>query len=211
METSLIPKAGALLLVTLLATASLAQRMEVYLQPAPGSHFVLDRSESGSYGSRASVDSLNQVIEFVHEGARMVAYESPNGTVVAQPNGSFVGMAGKDGKLVLSWEPPLALGPPLEVGKTWTQQHKAIFHAQDRVLPFERTSTVEAFEEVAVPAGTFKAYRIRHVDTLGYVEVNWLVPELGIFARRLLERTDKHPQGPGRAVLVLKSHQIRLR
>lgn len=194
----------------LVASAAAGQQLDRYTSPLPGSSFVFDRSESGSYGSRAGVDSLNKVVEFKLGGASLIAYESPNNVLVAHPNGGFVGSAAPDGKMVVTWDPPMDFALPLTVGKTWSQQHKATFHSQGREASFERTSTVEAFEDVTVPAGTFKAYRIRSVDSAGAVEVNWLVPELGIYARRSIERTDRHPQGPGRVELVLKSHAIRM-
>jgi hypothetical protein len=95
---------------------------------------------------------------------------------------------------------------PLEAGKNWKRQYKLKFHAQNREAPVENSYVVEAYEEVTVPAGTFKTFRVRSSDTLGNNNVVWYSPELGLFAKQVLQRTEKHPQGPGRRESVLKAY-----
>jgi len=102
-----------------------------------------------------------------------------------------------DGKMAISWEPATVWDFPLTVGKSWTKQYKATFRAQNREVPFETKQVVEAYEDVVVPAGTFKAFRVRSSDTLGNENVHWFAPEVGIFVKTSLRRTDKNALGTG--------------
>jgi hypothetical protein len=69
--------------------------------------------------------------------------------------------------------------------------------------------TVEAFEEVTVPAGTFKAFRVRASNNMGEQSVNWLSPELGLFVKGRTERTAEHPAGAGVREMELKTVDVR--
>ena len=63
---------------------------------------------------------------------------------------------------------------------------------------------MEAFEDVTVPAGTFKAWRLRYADTTGETQVLWSVPEtMGVFAKRTIDRSAAHRMGAGTLVMEL--------
>ena len=68
---------------------------------------------------------------------------------------------------------------------------------------------VEAYEDVTVPAGTFKAFKVRTTDTMGNDNVVWFSPELGIFVKQNNRRTAQHAQGPGTRDIELVSQSIR--
>jgi hypothetical protein len=55
---------------------------------------------------------------------------------------------------------------------------------------------VEAREEIKVPAGTFKVFRVTNSDPTTE-STYWWSPELGIFIKSKSQRTAKHPLGPG--------------
>jgi len=61
----------------------------------------------------------------------------------------------------------------------------------------------------SVPAGTFKAFRVRSTDTLGNDNVVWFAPQLGIFVKQNLRRTDQSAQGAGTRDIELVSQTIR--
>ena len=70
------------------------------------------------------------------------------------------------------------------------------------------TSTwkVEAYEDVTVPAGTFKAFRLSMADSFGFKQTTWSVPtSMGVFAKRINERPPGHPQGQGTQLYELAS------
>ena len=60
-----------------------------------------------------------------------------------------------------------------------------------------------------MPAGTFKAFRVRTIDDAGNDNVQWFSPDLGIFIKQSLKRTAKHAQGPGTREIELISQKIR--
>jgi hypothetical protein len=55
---------------------------------------------------------------------------------------------------------------------------------------------VEAYEDVSVPAGNFKAWRVVFTDNFGYKQTTWsLADTVGVYAKRINERSPTHPQG----------------
>jgi hypothetical protein len=109
----------------------------------------------------------------------------------------------------VSWNPPIGFEWPLEVGKTWTKSYKATIQASKRIIPFDSTWKVESYEDVTVPAGTFKAFKVSYSDTIGNETVQWMSPELGIFVKRTEKRTTKYPAGPGTRESELISQNIK--
>jgi hypothetical protein len=110
------------------------------------------------------------------------------------------------GRPAMRYEPPLGYDWPLAVGKSWVQDIQLTVGANTRV-PMKASWTVEAYEDVTVPAGTFKAWRVVMTDNFGFKQTTWSVPEqLGVYARRVSERPASHPQGgAGTQVLELLS------
>ena len=75
--------------------------------------------------------------------------------------------------------------------------------ASKPVVPQQTTYTVEALEEVTVPAGTFKAYKVVATDDVGRgVSERWVVPTLGLFGDFSVKGSDERRAavvlGPGR-------------
>lgn len=91
---------------------------------------------------------------------------------------------------------------PLWVGKSWT----ASFAAHDRVRGFSHSPVevkwkVEAFEDVTVPAGIFKAFRLQSSIAPATTFSNvWYAPEISLIVKRVDERTTHHPLGPEKRV-----------
>jgi hypothetical protein len=50
------------------------------------------------------------------------------------------------------------------VGKTFTKSYRLTNHATQRTQAFDRMSSVEAYEDVSVPAGTFEAFGVKSSD-----------------------------------------------
>lgn len=87
---------------------------------------------------------------------------------------------------------------PLWVGKSW----KATFAYNDR----ERGATFENivwrgkvtdYEDVTVPAGTFKTFKVEGTDG-GVQLVVWYSPKLNIIVKSSFERLPGHYRGPGK-------------
>jgi len=175
---------------------AMAPKVEHYVFPPLGSAYTTSQSNTGSYGSGSS-QITSKIIERMWEGKRMTAFASPTGTILANADGSWSAMLGPDDKAIMSWDPPIMFDFPLEVGKTWTKSYRVTLHAAKQTIPFDYSGKVEAYEEVTVPAGAFKAFKIITSDTLGNENVIWYSPELGIWIKSLMKRTAKYPGGPG--------------
>ncbi|NPC56134.1 hypothetical protein [Caenimonas soli] len=196
--------AATALVLALVAGCASAPRVDRYVAPPVGATWITQQQDSGSYGN-GRFDVPGRRAQRIWEGREMIAFEGPQTTLLAMPNGNWVTVLGRDGKPALSWDPPLSWDWPLEVGKSWTRQYKVKVHPQNQETAFEARQTVEAHEEVTVPAGTFKVFRVRTSDTLGNENLQWFSPEHGIFVKQALQRTDKHVQGPGRRDSELKT------
>jgi hypothetical protein len=78
---------------------------------------------------------------------------------------------------------------PLRVGKKWDQATRMKEISTNRPVQYSNTYSVEAFEEITVAAGTFKAFRIRwysrHPDGTwsGQCDV-WWSPDVRNFIKR---------------------------
>jgi hypothetical protein len=187
---------AVLALALALGGCATVPKAERYVAPPPGSTYTGSQSNTGSYGSGTS-QITTKVAERVWEGKRMTAFVTPAGVMLCNADGQWPAFLGPDDKPIMSWDPPIGFEWPLEVGKTWTKSYRVTIHASKQTIPFDSTWKVESYEEVTVPAGTFKVFKVSYSDTTGSETVQWMSPELGIFVKRMETRTTKHPAGPG--------------
>ena len=187
--------------------ALMEPKYERYVAPPIGSTWVTARRDTGSYGS-GSVQLASTMGEQMWQGRKLNAYQGQEQTLLAQPDGRWVAFV-KGNTSLISYDPPAGWQHPLEVGKTATQKFTMTIHAAKRTIPIESTYTVVAFEDITVPAGTFKVFRVRSTDNAGNENLNWFSPELGLFVKSSLRRTAKHAQGPGTRETELISLTIR--
>jgi CHAT domain-containing protein len=90
---------------------------------------------------------------------------------------------------------------PLEVGKTWTSsyQYRDALH-NFRNNRGEATWRVLAEEDVTVPAGTFRAFRIEG-SSRANTWVTWYAPAVRIAVKEMHERKPGHPFGAARILV----------
>jgi hypothetical protein len=201
-----ITVAGSLALLA--SGCAMAPKAERYMPPPMGSTWTILQSNTGSYGSGNTQTSTRRDQRSL-KGRELIAFEGSEATILADPaTGRWHGFYKGDAPL-MTWEPDIGYEYPLEVGKTWTKTYQMTLHAAKRTVPFEVTQTVEAYEDVTVPAGTFKAFRVRSVNSAGDDNINWFSHELGIFVKATLRRTEKHAAGPGTRQNELLSQTIR--
>jgi hypothetical protein len=187
---------------------AMAPKAERWVAPPLGSTYTLTRLETGSYGS-GTTQITSKVTERMWEEKRVTALVSPTGVLVLNADGAWSAMLGPDDKPIVSYDPPIGLDYPLEVGKTWTRSYRVTVHATKQTIPFDITWKVEAYEDVTVPAGTFKAFKISYSDTVGNEVVQWNIPELGLVGKRIERRTARNPNGPGMRETELISQNIK--
>ena len=207
MNTSTTCKGGALVLLALFGSNAFGQRMEKYTPLPSGTEYVLVQDNGGSFGA-GRVEVPVKVVDQAWKGSTLKGFQGPQGTIVTQQEGSWVAILNNEGREVVTWDPPVGYEYPLEPGKTWKRTSNMTMHAQNRTIPVEAQLTVEAFEEVTVPAGTFKAYRIRSINNLGEDTVNWFAPDLGLFVKSRIERSAQHAQGAGTRESELKTISV---
>jgi hypothetical protein len=181
-------------------------KAERYVPPPMGSTWVSERRDTGSYGS-GTVRVSGKRGEQTWQGQRVIAFESTDLTTLALQDGSWVGQT-RGGNPVFTWDPPISYQWPLEVGKSWQRNFRVTIHASKQTVQVNDTQTVEAYEDVTVPAGTFKAFKLRTIGP-NNDDVTWFSPELGIFVKQSLKRTAKSPLGLGTREIELISQAIR--
>jgi hypothetical protein len=173
-----------------------------YVPPPVGATVEYHMTNTGSFGNGTGIVTM-KVSEFAWEGRPVRRYDTPSGATLQSPQAGTVAVLDRSGQPVMRYNPPLDLQFPLVVGKTWTSDHELTVGAATK-MPMKTTWKVESYEDITVPAGTFKAWRVVMTDNFGFRQTNWSVPvEMGIFAKRISERPPGHPQGAGTQVLEM--------
>jgi hypothetical protein len=208
MDTSMRLKtalAGVAATLLTSACALMEPSAERYVAPPVGTTWENMRRDTGSYGSGA-VKVASRRGERTWQGEKVLTFEGSEVTILARPTGNWIGFF-KGDKPILTWDPPLNWEWPLEVGKTWTREQRVTIHAMKRTVPYTLTQKVEAYEDVTVPAGTFKAFKVSTVTSLGDENVVWFSPAHGVFVKQSLRRRAKHGQGPGTREFEMVSYK----
>lgn len=163
----------------------------------PGSSRTFNHRATGSFGS-ANEQRTNVVLPMRDwEGRAVRALEGKDFTTLSDPaTGRWIAQV-KGTSPIISWDPPIGWEWPLTVGKTWTRKHRATLHATKQTIDFEGTWVVESYEDVTVPAGTFKSFKVRYSDNIGNENVNWWSPQIIANAKIKVARTSLHRSGAG--------------
>jgi len=204
---SYLATAGLALALAAGGCATMAPKAEKYVTPPLGSTFTYSQSDTGSYGS-GTTQATSKFTERMWEGKRMTAFVYPKAVILINADGAWPAWLGPDDKPILTWDPPLGYDFPLEVGKTWTKSYRVTVHATNQTMPFDSTWKVESYEDVTVPAGTFKVFLVTYSDTIGNETVQWFSPALGVFVKQSQKRTAKYPAGRGTRESELISQTI---
>lgn len=164
---------------------------------ATGSSWTFNYRATGSLGSVTDQRKLVVLPNQTWEGRTVRALEGKNFTTLSDPAaGGWIAQV-KGTRPLLSWNPPLNYEWPLTVGKTWTRKHRVTNHATNQTIDYEATWIVESYEDVTVPAGTFKAFKVKYSDNIGNENVSWWSPQIQGSAKSKFSRTSKHRAGAG--------------
>jgi hypothetical protein len=134
------------------------------------------------------------------QGKQMISVGAPQAGVALHDPVSFglAVMLTPDSKPFMAFDPPMDYAWPLKVGQTWSTQYAVTLYPSGAKVPMTRDFKVEAFEDVTVPAGTFKAWKLSWKDSTGETETRWISPAQGVATvKRHVERPVTHAQGPG--------------
>ena len=177
-----------------------------YVVPPLGSTWVLARSDSGSFGTTSSQLTTKRG-ELTWQGMPVTTMETPGFNTLLNDKGGVAAFMAGD-KPIFSFDPAPGFAYPLEVGKTMTTDHQITVYPSKKIFPMQVTQKVEAYEDVTVPAGTFKAFRISWSESIGNENIYWINPETGITVKSIFTRTAKFSAGPGRRENQLFSQNI---
>jgi len=180
-----------------------------YVTAPLGSTFTYVVHATGSYGSGTTQVTL-KIEEREWQGKTFRASVSPQGATLSDPSkGGWVVSLGPDGKAVISFDPPMNWGHrPYEVGQTGATTYHVTAYATNKTSSFDATWKIEAYEDVTVPAGTFKVFRVSWSDTSGNENMEYYIPEIGAYAKRSWRRTDKARAGAGTRDIELVSYTL---
>lgn len=134
------------------------------------------------------------------QGKPVISFGAPQAGVALHDPVSFAMLAtlAPDGKPLMAFDPPIDYAWPLTVGQTWSTQYIVTLYPSGNKVPFKRDFKVEGIEDVTVPAGTFKTWKLSWKDSSGETETRWISPAQGIATvKRHVERPATHAQGPG--------------
>jgi hypothetical protein len=134
------------------------------------------------------------------QGKPVVAFGAPQAAIALHDPTTMAMLATLNpaGQPIASYSPPIDYQWPLEVGKAWASNHTVTQFPSGRTVPLTINWKVESWGDVAVPAGTFKAYKLFWTNDLGEAETRWVSPSEGIATvKRHVERPATHPQGAG--------------
>jgi len=186
--------------------AMMQPKVEGYVAPPVGSSWTQSNRNTGSYGPSGTSQITRA--ERTWEGKPVIAFIGARGAFLMDSEGGDVAFVGQDDKPLLRWEPHQNWDWPLQVGKTFTREYQLIVGA-DRTIPYTRTCAVKSVEDVSVPAGTFKAWKVECSNTLGVEDSLWFSPELGIFVKSSSKRSAANPFGAGTQEMELVSQTVK--
>jgi hypothetical protein len=188
---------------------STAPSLSAHSFPPAGATWAFAQRNTGSFGKDASVQVTRRDGTF--QGGPAVLFPVSTGaTIVATPdNGNWRAILGPNGAPVMTWDPPIGFQYPLQVGRAFSRSHEMALPAANRSVRFDYACRVDGFGDVAVPAGTFKAYEVGCTSSAGSTERFWYSPDLGIFVKTSLVRAAGFPLGAGTQESELVAQTIR--
>jgi len=178
-----------------------------------GTVTVFQRKSSGSYGTFEGEVKWTLGLRDWNGRTLLAAASERHGITLHDPltHGVKV-LLNSAGHPLTSFNPEIRHEWPLVVGKRWTSVHEMTDYRAAMVRSLTMSFEVEAYEDVTVPAGTFKAFRVMQASSFGEVERNWVVPSRGLSTvKRISDRPSLHPLGAGHleAVLLVRSEPPR--
>lgn len=174
---------------------------------ASGPVWTIAQRNTGSYGEDAQLQVTRRPGVWGGDPAVLEAY-STGATVVQTADGSrWLALIGADGRPIAAWDPPLGPPQPARVGESSVSHHRVMVFETGRIAEFDYICTVDAFEQVVVPAGTFDTYKVRCSAGTGGLDTFWFSPALGMAVKTTGRRNVTSTFGPGTQQTELVSYE----
>src|SRR5262249_46045636 len=129
-------------------------KVERVVWPPPGSTLTMNFKLSGSLGSGTREVTIQWLGEVDWDGKRVMGLQvgAPGAYSYFDAQRRLLAQV-RDGKPVVTFHPYETLYDwPLFVGKSWLTEFQEIHHDRSRTLEEKLVYTVEAFEEITLPA-----------------------------------------------------------
>jgi len=156
-------------------------------QPTPiGSTWTYAQRNTGSFATQLGAGEVqvpNKLVQRVWDGKQVNAYVSSQSTLLTSDDGSWLAWVGPDEKAWARYDPPLSFFPMTIGGKF--ESNFQFTNASGQSVSVKYSCKVDAYEDVTVPAGTFKAFKMDCVFPSGSTDVFWLSPKLNIFVKTI--------------------------
>jgi len=186
-----------------------APKVERPVWPPPGSTWTVNLKLSGSLGSGVREATFESLGEVDWHGRRVMGNYMRGGAHAYFDAERRIVASARDGKPIQTYHPYEALYDwPLFAGKSWPSEFQLKIYDRNQTLDLKYAFTVEAFEEVTTPAGTFKTFRIRRTSPDDRYVI-WYEPKLGLEVKRDWERYATHPLGIGTHQMEMLSYTIK--
>lgn len=177
----------------------------------PGSSWTYKVEES-TWNAPATV-TLTFMKDDVYKNAGVLAFANGSETILYDRDLNFVAVA-SDGRILREASPSLrSYDFPFHVGKEW----RSVFTFQDNQkglswTPVEVFWRVKEYDEIAVPAGKFRAFLIESEPSTNWgirKEQVWYAPEVKQMVKRVRERTSAHYEGKGKDTWELVQYTLK--
>lgn len=151
--------------------------------PAVGSRWMARRTDTIN-GS--SIESEFRLVQTTYNGAAAFAFETAGTSTIVNPTNFNVMMRTSGNQVSTSKPDSGSFSWPLWVGKSWSPSFE---HENKNPNAYFRDVSplysVKAYEDVTVPAGTFKAFRISVSPGWNFQNdgVSWYAPEVGLVVK----------------------------
>ena len=199
----------ALVAMLMSSGCAVAPRADGPVFAPAGSSWTFEQRDTGSFGSGTKQQTATALGERTWQGRRVMATEGQLGTRLSDADkGEWLAVV-KGDATILTWEPSLGYDWPLTVGKSFPRDYRMVNHVTKQATDIRSTMTVESFEDVTVPAGTFKAFKVRYTDSTGVDNSSWYCPDAAAWVKSRVTRSEKWPAGPGTQELDLLSYSIK--
>jgi hypothetical protein len=177
----------------------------------PGSSWTY-KVEDTSWNAPAMV-TLTFLKDDVYKNAGVLAFATGSETILYDRDLNFVAVA-SNGRILREASPSLrSFDFPFYVGKQW----RSVFTFQDNQkglswTPVEVLWRVKEYDEIAVPAGKFRAFLLESEPSTNWgikKEQVWYAPQVQQLIKRIRERTAAHYEGKGKDTWELVQYTLK--
>lgn len=188
--------------------------MESPAAPPVGSTLTYAQHNTGSYVPQFGASEVQATMtqgQRMWEGRQVLTLSSSQGFALAfepLPSGAEIAVLLPGDKPFIRYDPPVSFDFPVQAGKEWKKTYQLTL-ATGQILTADTSWKVESYEDVTVPAGTFKAFKITDIWSTGVVQTIWFNPDFGIWVKSEETRSPAYRAGPGTQKQELVSLNIK--